>query len=280
MTKFKTLLFTIAALVITTYSCNKNNEDSVKIQAQNLEKKINEDLKNKTYYDRVYNKYMYTAKNLDKILKRYPNTFIEKKSDIKKNYKTASIPTTLDEFFLLYSEYGEGVGYSVSEMQNIQNQISSLNITTENMYQYFHQTGEINLIEKNILQDYFNDLIDPTISNSEFLNITSVIEFNVSISNLSEAAKNNILTTTDAFSYFRQIVFTDPNFTFLNEGIPSEYVNGSPNEDVACGGTMVVMIAAGAITGNGPGAVVGMFTGLWSCYVMGCMEYSAATYEN
>lgn len=76
--------------------------------------------------------------------------------------------------------------------------------------------------------------------------------------------KQNLLT----------IIATAKNAYGLNFGdgnSPVLKVN-QPNMNVKCAGSVMVGLLGGAILGNGLGAGVGLLTGMWNAYTLGCFD--------
>jgi len=212
---------------------------------------IQEDVKSRKSYPNVINDYDYSSD--------YWNTYANNNN----LYSNLSSKDYIAELESLNQHY-LNLGYNQVDLNNylefVENSRKNSVLETIN---YLRDNGYIAVgDEYDILVYYIELFLSDEYAADEFDEITSVFVYHVNNTSLSDLQKRTLLTTFDMASNLKNEIEN-------NELI---VLSKMPDQEIVCAGDIIVGIVAGGILGNGPGAAIGLFTGLWAAYTDGCMD--------
>ena len=246
----------VAAFIAT--GCSEESEPIQPIDSEiriksslSLLDQIERDVESNVSYPYVQNEYGYSSEYWNSFTSQY--NFYE-------NLSTKNYETELNNF---YNHY-ESLGFNSSTLEGYSDFIESTKKSSiSESIDSLRDNGYIENEEEYDIITYYIDLfLDEKYSAEKFEEITSVFIYHVNQSNLGSLQKRTLLTTFDMASNLQ--------YEIENNGLIG--LSKMPDQEIVCAGDIIVGIAAGAILGNGPGAAIGLFTGLWAAYTDGCMD--------
>lgn len=275
--------FTIASLMalISFSSCNKdevvspaqvsNNTPELVDKASNpaIITDILDDLGNRVYYRNETNPYDYSHSRIEEALNNTTQVY-DSNSSYEDNY-TAFRDYYSSKYSVPLSEldgYDATLATDLPQMKEIASSDSAWTVMKE--------FGYISNVERDILVLYSENLAPTGMSEAQVADMSSIFIHHINNDGkLTTLQKRTLLTTIDVLAWMHYCANNDLyNMGFIDFSIlefKADWTSGSPSE-LDCGGTVILGIASGAVLGNGPGAAVGLITGLWGAYTLGCMD--------